>query len=72
MTKEKRYKTATRCAFLKACYLAEELKCYGYMTDCPLFMKSNGGFCSEARFHKAMDDLIDKTRAKYLPIKIPS
>ena len=55
----------TRCTFLFSCYLADELKCFGYMTDCPLYMKSNGEFCSEDRFHRAMDKLIDKTRAKH-------
>jgi hypothetical protein len=59
-------KQNARCAYLKACYIAEDLKCYGYKTDCPLFMKSNGESCSELRFHDAMDRLIDGTRAKHL------
>ena len=59
-------KPTARCAYLKACYLAEDLKCYGFKTDCPLFMKSNGEFCSESRFHDAMDRLIDETRARHL------
>jgi hypothetical protein len=61
-------KPTTRCIYIKACYLAEDLKCFGYMTDCPLFMRSNGEFCSEESFHKAMDRLIDKTRARYLAL----
>ena len=54
-----------RCAYTKACYLAEELKCFGYKTDCPLYQKSNGEFCNEDRFNDAMDKLINKTIAKY-------
>jgi hypothetical protein len=30
-----------------------------------LFQKSNGNFCHEAEFHKAMDTLINKTKAKF-------
>ncbi len=58
-------KPACRCAYIRACYLAEELKCFGYKTDCPLYQKSNGDYYNESRFHEAMDKLIDKTRAKY-------
>jgi hypothetical protein len=54
-----------RCAFVKACYLAEDLKCFGYKSDCPLYQKSNGEFLSEERFNEAMDRLINKTIAKY-------
>jgi len=54
-----------RCAYLKACYLAEELKCFGYKTDCPLYQKSTGEYFDEYRFNEAMDKLIDKTIAKY-------
>ncbi|MBU8934562.1 MAG: hypothetical protein KOO62_11235 [candidate division Zixibacteria bacterium] len=56
---------AERCAYIRACYLAEGLKCFGYKTDCPLYQKSNGDFCSKGRFDQAMDELIDKTRAKF-------
>jgi hypothetical protein len=45
--------------------MADELKCFGYKTDCPLYLKSNGEFCHEDRFHEAMDKLIDKTRARF-------
>ncbi|MCK4605877.1 MAG: hypothetical protein KAU35_01140 [candidate division Zixibacteria bacterium] len=57
-----------RCAYTKACYLAEELKCFGYKTDCPLYQKSNGEFFNEDRFNEAMDKLINKTLMKY---KVP-
>lgn len=58
-------KKPVRCQYVQDCYLAEELRCYGYMTDCPLYMKSNGEPCSEERFDAAMDKLIAKTRAKH-------
>jgi len=54
-----------RCAYLKVCYLATELKCFGYKTDCPLYQKSNNENYNEDRFHDAMDRLINKTMAKY-------
>ena len=62
-------KPALRCAYIRACYMAEELKCFGYKTDCPLYQKSNGEFYNESRFHDAMNQLIDQTRAKY--VKLP-
>ena len=49
--------------------MADDLRCFGYKTDCPLYMKSNGEFCTDGRFHDAMDKLIDKTRSKYLNLK---
>ncbi len=58
-------KNATRCAYVTSCYLAEELKCFGYKTDCPLYMKSNGEMLSQTRFDQAMDNLINKTKARY-------
>ncbi len=54
-----------RCAYIRACYLAEELRCFGYKTDCPLYLKSNGEYYSHERFNEAMDKLINKTIAKY-------
>jgi hypothetical protein len=62
-------KMAVRCAYLKSCYLAEALECYGFRTDCPLYMKTNDEPCNEARFHAAMDRLIIKTREKHERLK---
>lgn len=59
------HKPPSRCTYIRACYMAEELRCFGYKADCPLYRKSNGEFCSETSFHEAMNRLIDKTRAKY-------
>lgn len=64
MTK-KAPKVAERCVYLKVCYLADELKCFGYKTDCSLYQKSNGELYSESRFDEAMDKLINKTMLKY-------
>jgi hypothetical protein len=58
-------KVAERCVYLKVCYLADELKCFGYKTDCPLYQKSNGENYSVGRFDDAMDKLINKTMLKY-------
>jgi hypothetical protein len=55
--------------YVKDCYLAEDLQCYGYKTDCPLYMKTNGEPCNEARFHAAMDKLIARTKAKHDRLK---
>ena len=68
MNSNKTPKKAERCAYIKACYLAEELKCFGYKTDCPLYQKSNGEYYNEERFNAAVDKLIDKTRAKHAKI----
>ncbi|MEW6049863.1 MAG: hypothetical protein AB1644_02220 [Candidatus Zixiibacteriota bacterium] len=54
-----------RCAYLRCCYLAESLKCFGYKTDCVLYQQSNGESYSEEKFHEAMDTLINKTKAKF-------
>ena len=59
-------KKSERCAYVRACYLAEELKCFGYKTDCPLYQKSNGEDYHEDRFHDAMDKLIDQTRTRFI------
>lgn len=56
---------AKRCAYLKYCYLAEAAKCYGYKTDCPLYMATNEEPISEQKFHRAMDQLINKTKIKH-------
>jgi hypothetical protein len=58
-------KKTVRCGYLKDCYLAEALECYGFKTDCPLYLRSNDEPCNEARFHAAMDDLIRRTKQKH-------
>ena len=58
-------KKAVRCTYVRNCYLAEALECYGFKTDCPLYMQSNDEPCNDARFHSAMDQLINRTRAKH-------
>jgi hypothetical protein len=60
-----------RCAYLKYCYLAEAANCFGYKTDCPLYMVSNDEEVAENRFHKAMDELINKTILKYQDLPKP-
>ncbi len=60
-----RQKKISRCAYVKVCYLTEALKCFGYKTDCVLFQKSNGDYCKADEFDAAMDQLINKTKAKY-------
>ncbi len=64
-TKPEPLKKAERCAYTKVCFLAEELKCFGYKTDCALYRKSNGEQLDEDCFNEAMNKLIDKTIAKY-------
>ncbi len=66
--RNKKFKVAERCLYLKVCYLADELKCFGYKTDCALYQKSNDENCSEERFDEAMDKLINKTMLKYQEI----
>ncbi len=58
-------KRAERCSFIRVCFLAEDLKCFGYKTDCPLYQRSNGAFDNKGSFNEAMDRLINKTRYKY-------
>jgi len=65
MSERTKPRPACRCGYIRACYLAEELKCFGYKTDCPVYQKSNGDYYSEHRFNEAMDSLINQTRAKY-------
>jgi hypothetical protein len=62
-------KKPERCAYIRACYMAEELTCFGYKTDCTLYRKSNGEFFNESQFDRAMNELIDKTRARHLNLK---
>ena len=58
-------KKAVRCTYLKHCYLADALECYGFKTDCPLYMRANDEPCNKARFDAAMDKLILQTRRKH-------
>ncbi len=53
-----------RCAFIRCCYLADELNCYGFKADCALYQRSNGALLPEKAFNRAVDNLIDKVRAK--------
>ncbi len=55
----------SRCSFVETCYMAEDLKCFGYKIDCPLYRESNGQSCSKEDFDRAMDTLIDSTLTKY-------
>ena len=54
-----------RCAWVMKCYLAEELRCFGFKTDCPLYRQSNGEAFDQEGFDRAMDELIDQARAKH-------
>ncbi|MDH4156007.1 MAG: hypothetical protein OEW00_01855 [candidate division Zixibacteria bacterium] len=65
MDRGKKHRVPARCGYIGVCFLAEELKCFGYKTDCPLYQKSNDEYYSEARFNEAMDRLIDKTHLKH-------
>jgi hypothetical protein len=62
-------KNNVRCTYLKVCYLGEAQECFGFKTDCPLYMKSNGEVCNEARFHAAMDRLIVRAKTRHDMIK---
>ncbi|MFH1687351.1 MAG: hypothetical protein ABIE70_07500 [bacterium] len=53
-----------RCVYVRACYLAEELRCFGYKTDCPLYQESTGQYYDQTCFNAAMDKLIDKTLSR--------
>jgi hypothetical protein len=65
MGKEKDNPIKHRCAWVMKCYLAEELRCFGFKIDCPLYRQSNGDSFDQEGFDKAMDELIDQTRAKH-------
>jgi hypothetical protein len=58
-------KKSVRCTYLKSCYLAEALECYGFKTDCPLYLRINGEQCNDIRFDSAMDELILRTKRKH-------
>lgn len=57
-------KAHQRCAFIRCCYLADALNCYGYKADCALYKKSNDLYLREKDFDEAMNRLIDTVRAK--------
>ena len=59
-----------RCAYIKCCYLAEALDCFGYKLDCVLYLKSNNKFYTTKAFDDAVNTLIDKAKAKYEKIAI--
>lgn len=65
MQQKKSLKKTSRCAYIMSCYLADELKCFGYKIDCALYQESNGEYYSQGRFDQAMDDLINKTRKRH-------
>ncbi len=54
----------TKCKYTDVCYLAEALQCYGYKLDCILYTKSNGFPVTPEEFHRAVNELIDKTKAE--------
>ncbi len=58
-------KPSARCAYQSSCYLAEDLKCYGYKTDCALYRKTNGEELGVGVFDHAMNLLINRTREKH-------
>ncbi|MCP4683871.1 MAG: hypothetical protein GY867_00330 [bacterium] len=69
MSTKHKMKPTVRCLYVDNCYLAEALECYGYKIDCPLYMRSNGEPCNDARFHAAMDRLIISTKEKHERMK---
>lgn len=66
LTEKYALKKKQECAYVKVCYFAEAMNCFGYKQDCPLYRKSNGDYLSAADFHKTIDELIDKTKAKHM------
>ena len=63
-------KISKKCAYFEFCYIAEAQDCFGYKKDCPLYMVTNDENVRESRFHKAMDEMIIKTKAKHLDPKL--
>lgn len=62
--RQEELKLSKKCAYLDYCYIAEGQDCFGYKSDCPLYMVSNDKKVPEISFHKAMDRLINTTKAK--------
>jgi|WetSurMetagenome_2_1015567.scaffolds.fasta_scaffold620600_2 hypothetical protein len=54
-----------KCAYFNCCYLADALECHGYKADCVLYKKSNNRYYTRKSFDEAVDQLIDRARAKY-------
>ncbi|MEA1979644.1 MAG: hypothetical protein U9N54_01535 [candidate division Zixibacteria bacterium] len=67
--KKKAPKKNKRCAYVYSCYLAEDLECFGYKSDCVLYKQSNGQYFGEKEFNETMDKLINKTRIKHSKVK---
>lgn len=65
MSTDKQPRRFSRCAYLQACYLAEELQCFGLKADCVLYLESNGQEYDQRQFDACMDELINTTRAKF-------
>ena len=65
MSTEKQRRRASRCVYQRVCYLAEDLKCFGFKADCVLYLKSNGKEFDKRQFDAAMDELINTTRARF-------
>ncbi len=63
-----RERVINKCQYVDVCYLAESLQCYGYKLDCVLYTKSNGGAVTREDFHRAINELIDQTKARHLDI----
>ena len=58
-------KLAKRCGYIDFCYISEAQDCFGYKTDCPLYIVSNDEEIPESRYHKAMDELINRAKMKH-------
>jgi hypothetical protein len=57
-----------KCLYVDVCYLAEALQCYGYKLDCALYTKTNKGVVTNEDFHKAINELINTTKARHLNV----
>ena len=70
MPKKETFKKSEVCAYKECCYLAEALECFGYKTDCVLYLKSNNQFYSRKSFDEAVDRLINKAKAKHSNLRM--